>query len=449
MTDRRAAAIAENRFGLGARAGTPPPSDPHGWLKVQLGRFEPRPAPIAATGDSATMVKAFADYRTRVRTLKRQGVDKAATEADRSFLQAAYLAQARARIRQAVASDTPFPERLVAFWANHFAVSVEKQAVRGLGGLMEFEAIRPNLGGRFIDLWLAVMRHPAMLLYLDQAQSIGPDSPAARRAGGRGRAAGLNENLAREALELHSLGVRTGYSQADVTELARALTGWTIDSGTGGYRFAAAMHQPGGRTVLGRRYPDDGEEQARAILTDLAGRPETATHVAAKLVRHFIADTPPPAAVARVAAVFRRTGGSLPALHAALVDSPEAWSAGRAKFKTPWDWTVSALRAVAVPRLHDRMVGMLAELGQPPWRPRAPAGWADEATAWAGPDALLRRLEVADRIGRLAAPTTDARRLADRLLGGVSARTAGVIDAAASPGQGLTLLLVSPEFQRR
>lgn len=449
--------IAENRFGLGARPDSAPPADPRGWLKDQLPRFVVRPAPVAAAGTSAEAVKAMASYRDELRRTK--DADKTAMKAigGRGGLRDEHLRQGAARVSAAISSPTPFAERLVHFWSNHFAVSADKFVVIGLAGLLEFEAIRPNLNRSFLDMWLAVMRHPAMLLYLDQAQSVGPNSRAAQLA--RNRQLGLNENLAREALELHSLGVRTGYAQADVTELARALTGWTVgglargparmltgDSPAGSFHFAAALHEPGARTVLGKRYPESGEEQARAILGDLARRPETARHIATKLARHFIADEPPPAVIDRLASVFLKTGGDLPSLHRALVDQPEAWAEARPKFKSPWDWTISALRGVGLTTADQRSVGALNELGQPVWRPGAPAGWADRMTAWAGPDALLRRVEVAQRVAAIAPPSLDARMLGSRLLGGVGPGTARVVAGAGSPAQGMALLFVSPEF---
>lgn len=454
MIDRLSLATAENRFGLGARPDHGVPGNPRPWLEAQLDRFEPRPPQIAAAGDSSAVIRRLIDYREQ-RRAEKPG-DNAAS---RRAMREAFATQALARISEAVETQTPFMERLVAFWSNHFAISVNKPVVRGLGGLIEFEAIRPNLGGRFIDLWLAVMRHPAMLLYLDQAPSIGPNSTVALMAAQHGRVRGLNENLAREAMELHSLGVRSGYSQGDVAELARALTGWSIgglgpgpatrDGQPGLFAFFPAMHEPGERIVLGRRYAAAGERQAVAILSDLAARPETARHIATKLVRHFIADEPPAAAVARLAAVFAQSGGSLPAIHRALIALPEAWQSAPAKFKTPYDWLVSALRGVDSPPPTQRIVGTLAELGQPLWQPGAPAGWPDLESAWAGPDALLRRVLVADRIGALAPATLDARSLATRLVADVSARTASVIASASTPGQALALLLVAPEFQRR
>ena len=466
------ALVAMNRFGLGATPTDLPPERPQAWLIDQLARFDPRPPALAGLPSTGAVLEGLLARREAIRAAKRAGDAEAATSAEkakRAYLNDAYNAATAARIAAALATETPFAERLVHFWSNHFAVSADKDETRGLAGAFEFEAIRSNLGKSFSDMLLAVETHPAMLLYLDQAQSVGPDSPAATLAAGR-RTLGLNENLAREAMELHTMGVRSGYTQADVTELARALTGWSVQGAgrglparlretgsapSGTTVFRAAFHQPGARTVLGRRYADTGARTAPTILADLAARPETATHIAVKLARHFIADDPPPAAVARLAAVFTATHGDLPALHRALVETPEAWSAAP-KFKSPWEWSVSALRALGLtapgPDLaanRGKRAGVIAELGQPIWRPGSPAGWADGAAAWAGPDALVRRVEVAERLAGLAPPTLDARALAPRLLGPLAPMTARMIAAADSPRQALALLLASPEFQRR
>jgi uncharacterized protein (DUF1800 family) len=310
-------------------------------------------------------------------------------------------------------------------------------------------------------LLFAVESHPAMLLYLDQAQSVGPASPLARRAqqrAGSQRAIGLNENLAREILELHTLGVRSGYSQEDVTEFARALTGWTVaglgrgaDAGQGdGFVFAGQLHEPGARRILGKRYAQPDEAQAAAVLEDLAVHPATARHVATKLVRHFVADDPPARVVARCEQAFLRSGGDLPTVYRSLIGAREAWSSAPAKFKSPWDWQLSALRALGLREVPARQGLALAnQLGQPVWRPGQPAGWDDTAASWAGPDAVLRRVEAAQRLaGR--APAVDARLLAEQFFPAtLSAATRRALAGAESPAQALALLLVAPEFMRR
>jgi uncharacterized protein (DUF1800 family) len=450
-----APAIALNRFGLGARPDEAPPADPQRWLLSQFDKYDTLPA----AWKSVTRTPALVDVWHAQQKAVRQ-----APEGERAGIRAAYLRKGRdeyvaaagARVGSALQTSTPFVERLVHFWSNHFAVSVDKLLIVGLAGGFEADAIRPHVLGRFEDLLLAAVRHPAMLLYLDQAQSIGPDSPAGQRAQDRQqRRRGLNENLAREIMELHTLGVRSGYTQDDVTEFARALTGWTLpaDDGTEAtFRFVRALHEPGPRTVLGRSYADGGEEQARAILHDLATAPATAHHIAAKLARHFVADEPLPALVDRLAATFLRTGGDLPSVYRELVTSPQAWQPVNAKFKSPWDWAVSTFRALGRSDMPPmQATNLMNQLGQPMWRPGSPAGYDDVAGTWAAPDALLRRVEVAQRIAAQAGSAVDARSLAPRVLPGVviGPASAGAITNAESGGTALAMLLVSPEFLRR
>jgi uncharacterized protein (DUF1800 family) len=450
--------IALNRFGLGARPDEPAATDPPAWLLAQLDRFEVLPASWREVPRSLELVQAWA---------RQQRAVQQAPQGERSGIREAYLRQGRgqylaavgARARSALRSTTPFVERLVHFWSNHFAVSVDKLLTVGVTGGFEADAIRPHVLGRFEDLLLAAARHPAMLLYLDQASSSGPNSVAAQRLQSRQQQSrpGLNENLAREILELHTLGVRSGYTQEDVTELARALTGWTLPgdealegSGTS-FRYVPALHEPGTRIMLGQTYADDGEQQARAMLRYLANAPATAHHIATKLARHFVADAPPEALVQRLANTFKRTGGDLPSLYRDLVQAPETWQDAPAKFKSPWDWAISVMRALGQQDVESEQVASLMnQLGQPVWRPGSPAGYGDTAATWAAPDALMRRVEVAQRLAARFASAVDARSLAPRVLpGALSEPTARAIAAAESPTSALALLLVSPEFLRR
>jgi uncharacterized protein (DUF1800 family) len=303
-----ASTIALNRFGLGARADDPQPADPKRWLLQQLDRFEVRPQPLTQVPTRAAVVDQLAQYLDAQRVAaqaKRQPLQASMSTAPmpqpnatkqpdplkrylRQSIRDDYVTMNAARVDAALTSGTPFVERLVHFWANHFSVSVDKLPVIGLAGLLEFEAVRPHVLGKFSDMLLAVEQHPAMLLYLDQAQSIGPDSPAGERIAMRGgKQRGLNENLAREIMELHTLGVRTGYSQVDVTEFARALTGWMVSGigrgpaarmiggAPGQFQFAAMLHEPGARMIVGKRYDQAGAPQAGAGGRDLAAWPAT------------------------------------------------------------------------------------------------------------------------------------------------------------------------------
>ena len=479
-----ASTIALNRFGLGARPDNPQPADPKRWLLQQLDRFDVRPQALAQVPTRAAVVDQLARYLDAQRVAaqaKRQPLQAsmstapmpqpdATRQADplkrylRQSIRDDYVTMNAARVDAALTSGTPFVERLVHFWANHFSVSVDKLPVIGLAGLLEFEAVRPHVLGKFSDMLLAVEQHPAMLLYLDQAQSIGPDSPAGERIAMRGgKQRGLNENLAREIMELHTLGVRTGYSQVDVTEFARALTGWTVSGigrgpaarmiggAPGQFQFAAMLHEPGARMIVGKRYDQAGEQQARAVLLDLAASPATARHLSTKLARHFAGDDPSPALIDRLSKAYLASGGDLPTIYRALIESPEPWAARPLKFKTPWEWTVSASRAVGLKSLEaGPATGLLKQLGQPTWQPGSPAGWDDIAASWAGPDALVRRVEVAQRFGDRAASSVDARALAEKLFpDSLSDATRTAIARAESPAEGLALLLVSPEFVRR
>lgn len=468
--------IALNRFGLGARAGEAAEGVARPMLLRQLDRFEVSPAPVAAyprtTALAAELAAGYAEARMQAREARRAGAaDQAAIQAARQAARRKgreyYVQAAGVRAQVAVASETPFVERLVHFWANHFAVSADKQIVVGLTGAFEFDAIRPHVLGRFRDMLHAVERHPAMLLYLDQAQSVGPNSPAGQRAAERPgpRRVGLNENLAREILELHTLGVRTGYSQADVTEFARAMTGWTVAglgpgqgarqagraNEAGSFAFAPRIHEPGARAIMGKRYDQQGEAQAAAVLDDLAVHPATAKHIATKLARHFAGDEPPLALVGRLEAAFLKSGGDLPAVYRALVEAPEAWTPLPAKFKTPWEWSISAMRALDTQEIPGQaVVGLMNQLGQPVWRPGSPAGYDDIAASWAGPDAVMRRVEAAERLAARTRGEIDPRLRAAQLFpDALSAATAQAIARAESPAQGVALMLVSPEFMRR
>lgn len=451
--------IALNRFGLGAHLGDESPDNPKGWLLGQFQAYEPKPAAMSDLPSSADIFTTYREDSADIRDLP-EAERRQARQELRQRGQKLYEAEVEARMRAALASQTPFVERLVHFWANHFAISGDEPLVTALAGSFEREAIRPHVLGRFEDMLLAVETHPAMLLYLNQNRSIGPNSLRAKRAAEQdaARKPGINENLAREILELHTLGVRTGYSQEDVTQFAFAMTGWTIagqdgndQTGAGTFAFKPQFHEPGPRTILGKTYDQQGMDQAEAVLRDVARSEATASHLATKLARHFVADSPPSSLVERLQSAFVKSQGDLPTVYRALVDAPEAWEEEAGKFKTPWEWSVSALRALdASPEMTTTAAQMARQLGQPVWRPQSPAGYDDIAASWAAPDALIRRVEVAQRLARKADPTLDARAAAGALIGpALSKTTATEIARAESPATAVALLLVSPEFQRR
>jgi uncharacterized protein (DUF1800 family) len=351
-----------------------------------------------------------------------------------------------------MAAPVGFVERLVAFWSNHFCVSAAKgQNVRILAGAFEREAIRPHVLGKFADMLRAVERHPAMLHFLDNAQSVGPDSAAGRNA-----KRGLNENLAREILELHTLGPDGGYTQADVTEFARALTGWSVVGAEGrlgppgAFVFNANAHEGGVRPLLGRSYEDEGFAQARAVLDDLARAPATARHVAAKFARAFVADAPAPPLVDRLAEVFTQSDGDLGAVARALVADVLAWEAPPTKLRDPWEMLVAAYRALGLdPRPPQRPLRFLTLLGMPLWSPGGPNGFPADAAAWASPEGLKGRLQVATALAKLAKDAPAPPLLLERVLPGASAETREATLRAESRAQAYALLIMAPEFQRR
>jgi uncharacterized protein (DUF1800 family) len=451
---RSKARVAANRLGLGAAPGELDTiaGDPHGWLVGQL-RSDQQAAPASGLLSSSEYLAKEQAFRTERRQRRAKQKSGEAMESERLKPPDAGIVQeeARARLADFAATAQPFLARLTAFWCNHFAVSADKPAARGLAGSFEREAIRPNVLGRFEDLLLAVERHPAMLRYLDNVQSIGPDSPASSGRARKGKDGGLNENLAREILELHTLGVDGGYTQGDILELARSITGWSV-GGSSGFLFRERTHQPGHRTVLGKRYAEAGAEQGSAILKDLARHPATARHLARKLARHLVADDPPPALVDRLAATFEKSGGALPAVYRSLVDAPETWSADARKFKSPHDFVVSALRAAGL-RTGQRVAPYakaLALLGQQPFTPGSPAGWADTAEDWIAPDALWKRLQVAELIAEDLPADVPATELAVGALGdALRSETRTAMGHAESPQQAIAIFLASPEFQWR
>ena len=478
---RLEAALALHRFGFGPVAGSIAAiaDDPRGALLADLER--PGAGRVAAANlpNSGQAARAFFEFRAE-RQAKEKLAQRAKKEAEAKGIvvgaaddttmkpngdaQAAkpepaptqqgqqppplpaQLVQneAKVRIEAAVAGEIGFVERLVGFWSNHFCISADK--ILSMAGAYEREAIRPHVLGRFVDMLTAVESHPAMLVYLDNLESMGPNSVA-----GINRDKSLNENLAREILELHTLGVRTGYSQDDVTRFANVLTGWTWialgEPNRGGeFVFVKRFHEPGEQTVMGKAYPDTGVDQGRAVLADLARHPATAGHIAHKFARHFVADAPPPSLVAKLARSFTDSDGDLKELAKTLIAAEESWTPERTKLKRPSEWTTSALRLTGAQWAVGRVMSGQALLGEPLWRPPAPNGFPDNESTWI--DGLSQRVDIASNF---------AGRVADRLVALVeaglgplaSAETRNTVARAESRAQALTLLLMAPEFLRR
>ncbi len=362
----------------------------------------------------------------------------------------AFFREARMRLTHAIDTPAPFVERLVVFWSDHFCISAKKSGrVRVVAGAYEREAIRPFVLGRFGDMLRASVEHPAMLLYLDNTRSIGPNSPVGLRRG-----KGLNENHAREILELHTLGVDGGYTQDDVINFAKILTGWSVygpnhpDSGL--FDFKPDRHEPGSFVLLNKRYGQRGMAKGEAALDDLARHPATARHIAAKLVRYFGPGEPIPAVEDRLAKRFLETDGDLAEVSRALVLSDELWLAPAEKLLSPYEMLVASGRALGWAPNGQKIIRMLNVLGQPLWSPPSPAGWPDEAGTWLAADALMERLDWAESIAAKTGGRRDVVALGDELFGeAMSEYTRQALSRAESRTQALAILLMSPEFQRR
>ncbi len=478
------AITALRRFGLGARPGEAGriASDPRGYVAAQL--KEPRACRLESQQLQPSHQR-FAEVRAAQETLRlarerakgapaqpdsraqpkadagadammtpsQRPADTAAEPLERpaQMRREAFLQEATARLERAVTTDHPFLERLVQFWSNHFCVSAQKVPVVALAGSYEREAIRPHVLGRFSDLLIAVEQHPAMLIYLDNQVSTGPNSRA-----GLNRGRGLNENLAREILELHTLGVNGGYTQDDVTNLARILTGWTIGQPNqdrvevGKFVFAPNRHEPGRWSVLAQRYENEGQASGEKVLRDLAHHPATARHVMRKFACHFVSDAPPPALLERLERKFIETDGDLSAVASVLVASPAAWIERPKKVVPPYDLAVSIIRGLKLAPKPREVLGLARALGQPMWQPPSPKGFPDGDNDWLAPAALRERLRIAEKVALEIDAALDPRAAAEDLLGpSLSDATRQAVARAETREQGFELLIMSPEFQRR
>ncbi|HZZ36174.1 MAG TPA: DUF1800 family protein [Caulobacteraceae bacterium] len=459
------ASIAVTRFGLGARPGEieEARTDPEGFLTSQI-RPQGADQPQADPESSASRIAEFRDYRQDRRAMRRQAA--AGPEADnprdpvkmaQRMLREETGVDFLARVQLAARTGSSFRERWALFWCNHFTVSATKLVTATVVGPFEQEAIRPNVFGRFEDLLIASSMHPAMLLYLDQAQSVGPHTLAARFLSQGGKQAGLNENLAREIMELHTVGVDAGYTQQDVTQFAIAMTGWSIgglredQAVRGKYLFRGAAHESGSVTIMGKTYPNRGVIQARDVMHDLASSPHTARHIALKLGRHFVTDDPPPALTARLEQSFLKTGGRLDELARTLIASPEAWAPEARKFKTPYEFLVSSWRATGVtPPNIAAFAPVMNAMGQKPFSAPSPKGWPEEAATWCAPDAVIKRMSWAEAYAAAVIGERNPAEIAKAALGvRLTPLAAQAIARAETRAEGLSILLMSPEFQRR
>lgn len=440
--------LASHRFGLGARPGD---------LAVGSRSIRRRLLDEVAGSAGGEAFAALPGTRELYANQWRERTQAQATDTPAKAAPgpaaAAYavtLKELEARVRCGMAQPFGFAERLALFWANHFTTAGRNPNVLVIAGAFEREAIRPHVAGRFEDMLQAAECHPAMLTYLDNAVSIGPQSPF-----GRKRKRGLNENLAREILELHTLGVDGGYTQADVRDLAKILTGWTVvqspsNGAIGTFRFRPEKHEPGAHTVLGTRYAGKGEAQGRAVLGDLARHPSTARHIARRLCRHFIADVPPKEAEDAVAKAFIRSNGELMVVYEALLACQEAWQLPLTKLRSPYEYVLAAARALGTVPQPIQLMRSLTVLGQRPFDATSPKGWPDTVGEWAGPYAIKARLDYAHLAVRHVARTLHPVEAAREVLGPLlSEHTRDTVETAETRQQAFALLLMSPEFQRR
>ncbi|MBI1215174.1 MAG: DUF1800 family protein [Alphaproteobacteria bacterium] len=448
--------IAANRFGFGARPNdlADISTDPQGWLEAQLSARYAHSPLLDKMPSTMEIVRNYKSEMGKRKEMRKEA--KSDPEGARSMLRDIvkqqmkdYLEQSAARTALAITSDAPFFERIVQFWSNHFTVSVTKRQDMPLVAAYERDAIRPYVMGSFEDILLSTTRHPAMQIYLDNFRSIGPNSTIGKR-----RHKGLNENLGREVMELHSLGVNGGYTQKDVTEFSKMLTGWTIDApgrGDGsGFLFVPYMHEPGSKTLLGKTYQAAGENEARAALHVFANHPSTAKYIATKLARHFIADEPPAEAVEELARAFTMSRGDLPSLYKTLIGLQSVWQNPLAKVKTPNDYIISLMRTTGLEVSDVNLAYGFKTLGQVPFTAGDPRGWSDMAKDWISAESLLQRVDLAQMVGRGVYTMHEPMELLEQTVGPVATpETRTAVKRAGSKAEAIALLFSSPEFQRR
>ncbi|MGZ5894763.1 MAG: DUF1800 domain-containing protein [Xanthobacteraceae bacterium] len=469
-TDPKAAALALHRFGLGPRDGTITriAGDPRGALLAELQKPNAGRVPATDVMNGAATLITLLEYRDAARQNAPPAEMKNAMAMPRTMMMSSdgvaagdvkpskpgpktprtlYLKEAKVRLDAALGAEIGFVERLVWFWSNHFCVAGDK--IGALAGPYEREAIRPFVLGKFSDMLNAAESHPAMLFYLDNAFSTGPNSLNGLTDG----SSAINENLAREIMELHTVGVRSGYTPDDVTNFAKVISGWSFAPATdkkrrGQSAFLEEQHEPGAQTIWGKTYPDNGVAQGRAVLADLARKPQTATHIATKFARYFVADEPPQSLVDKLTKTFIDTDGNLRELAKTLVMAPESWTEERTKIKLPEEWIVSGLRTTGTTPEVAGVVHATNVLGQPLWVPAAPNGFSDLSITWV--EGLTQRLDIAAEYAERTADKLNPVKLIDTALGPLASNeTWQTIGFAGSRQQALTMLLLAPEFQRR
>jgi uncharacterized protein (DUF1800 family) len=518
--------LAAIRYGYGLRPGETSPGDAAGLLaQLEAGRSaKPRFPREGVAGRRETATRIISLRAAESKAAKEGKPNEAIRRQTQREAQRIYRQDAMARIAQAVYSPLGFHERLATFWTDHFSTSALKSLpMRMVVPLYEAEAIRPNMTGPFAQLLKASILHPAMLIYLDQDQSVGPDSAAAEKSG-----RGLNENLGRELLELHTLGAGSGYTQNDVRAAALILTGLSVDNRALEVVYRPRFAEGGAITLLGRDYDgDEGEGQDHMLmLEDLALHPKTAEHICRKLVSHFVDDAPPEELVAPMVAAWTSSGGNLTAVYRAMLEHPRAWSEPGQKIKQPFDYLVSGLRAFGLKessfadlsrdidqadaeadetpvdkamkmagdiagqangqaagqgsaqaagdttgqlavspgagqpgadevkrrsgRANSLTLGALQRMGQPIWQPQSPAGFADQASVWLSPGQLTERISWSRNMAKAFGQAMEPPQFLDAALADAAGpETRKIIAQAPNKLHGITMVLASPEFNRR
>ena len=436
--------IAANKFGLGVnpRDVLDINQNPFLWVKNQLDGDAGDTLYLEALDDSVKLnrkllaIRASKD-REKIKVLEKE-------------FKKLFTHEIKQRTLHAINTKNPFLERLTYFWSNHFTVSVRKKGLFHLAGAFEREAIRPNILGKFSDLLLNVVMHPAMLTYLDNISSIGPNSKI-----GLKRSKGLNENLAREILELHTLGVNGGYRQTDVIALAKLITGWSVavrGGNAGGFYFNKRAHEPGQIGLLGRYYSDEGVERGKKALLNIAHHPSTADFVAKKLVSHFISHKAPKSIIREVRNVFYRSRGDLKRTYQKLISVGAAWSDEYSKIKTNQDLIISLGRAAKKDNLENNKYyfNSFRFLGNAPFTANSPAGFSDVNSEILSAEIIMRRIEWAELAASRLKFDYSPVELSKLILGEfMSFNTFDAISDATSKKHAYAILLAAPEFQKR
>ncbi|OUR85029.1 hypothetical protein A9Q75_00380 [Colwellia psychrerythraea] len=445
--------IAVNRFGYGARGDelAHAKADPKKWLSSQLQTIE-----FSDNQPSSDDVfVAHAKFQKQKKLMKQQQKQAQGSQAQdknkmiKSAARKTYMKMSAASLKQAITSKHSVSWRLLDFFSNHFSVSTSGRLMVGLSPTLEREAIAPNLLGNFGEMLLAVEQHPAMLIYLNNEKSFGANSRMSKK-----RKVGLNENLAREIMELHTLGVNGGYSQTDVIELAKGITGWSVkntkkEHGTG-FVFRTYGHEPGARILLGKKYAQRGIMQGQQMLRDLAMHPSTAKYVCTKIAHHFVSENPAQSLIEKMQKTWLNNQGNIKQVMLTLFDAEEAWLESPQKFKTPREFVISSYRAIAPNRINDRtLFNSLTNLGQMPFNAGSPAGFSDEESDWLGASALMARVEWSSLVSAQVKRINAEQVMATALGSSISQNTYQMVMRAESRQQASTLLLMSPEFQRR